>query len=166
MLILNLDRILVRILIFPAIRVNGGFNGKECRPGWGNREETGLVNVQGDPYNPSVLRPKTLRIASDGGQRLMTPVHGNTFVVVPAYNEARQIGPVVRELTAAGYEVVVVDDGSADGTAEAVASLPAHLLRHPVNLGQGAALETGMGERAWGKGQNMSSTSTPTANTA
>ena len=74
----------------------------------------------------------------------MTPAHGDTFVVVPAYNEARQIGRVVRALTAAGYEVVVVDDGSADGTAEAVASLPAHVLRHAVNLGQGAALETGM----------------------
>ena len=51
---------------------------------------------------------------------------------------------MVQALTAAGYKVVVVDDGSADGTAEAVAALPAHVLRHPVNLGQGAALETGM----------------------
>lgn len=66
------------------------------------------------------------------------------FVVVPAYNEASVIGSTVRPLVDAGYSVVVVDDGSTDGTWEAIQHLPVYALRHPINLGQGAALQTGM----------------------
>jgi polyprenyl-phospho-N-acetylgalactosaminyl synthase len=66
------------------------------------------------------------------------------FVVVPAYNEASVIGPTVRPLIDAGFSVVVVDDGSSDGTWEEIQQLPVYGLRHPINLGQGAALQTGM----------------------
>jgi polyprenyl-phospho-N-acetylgalactosaminyl synthase len=66
------------------------------------------------------------------------------FVVVPAYNEASVIGATVRPLIDAGYSVVVVDDGSSDGTWEEIQQLPVYALRHPINLGQGAALQTGM----------------------
>ena len=66
------------------------------------------------------------------------------YVIVPAYNE----GPVIRDtltpLLSLGYTVVLVDDGSQDNTCERVSGLPIHLLRHPINLGQGAALQTGM----------------------
>jgi glycosyltransferase involved in cell wall biosynthesis len=62
---------------------------------------------------------------------------------VPAYNEGRVITDTVERLLAAGYQVVVVDDGSSDETME-VRRLPIVYLRHPVNLGQGAALQTGM----------------------
>jgi polyprenyl-phospho-N-acetylgalactosaminyl synthase len=65
------------------------------------------------------------------------------LVIVPAYNEGRVIMDTVERLLAAGYRVVVVDDGSSDETAE-VRRLPIVYLRHPVNLGQGAALQTGM----------------------
>ena len=65
------------------------------------------------------------------------------MVIVPAFNEGRAVKATVELLLAAGYQVVVVDDGSTDETAE-VRSLPLVYLRHPVNLGQGAALETGM----------------------
>src|SRR6516225_5662106 len=65
------------------------------------------------------------------------------MVIVPAFNEGRAVKATVELLLAAGYQVVVVDDGSTDETAE-VRSLPVVYLRHPVNLGQGAALETGM----------------------
>ena len=65
------------------------------------------------------------------------------LVIVPAYNEGRVITDTVERLLAAGYQVVVVDDGSSDETAE-VGRLPIAYLRHPVNLGQGAALQTGM----------------------
>jgi polyprenyl-phospho-N-acetylgalactosaminyl synthase len=67
-----------------------------------------------------------------------------SVVVVPAYNEALIVGKVVRELAELGYRVVVVDDASTDGTSQAVGDLPITLLRHPINLGQGAALQTGI----------------------
>ncbi len=66
------------------------------------------------------------------------------FVVIAAFNEATCIERVVRELRAEYPNVVVVDDGSADGTFEAVKRCASHALRHVVNRGQGAALQTGI----------------------
>lgn len=68
------------------------------------------------------------------------------WVVIPAYNEQAVLAAVLDELFACnrGFNVVVVDDGSTDATAEIAASAGVHLLRHPVNLGQGAALATGI----------------------
>jgi glycosyltransferase involved in cell wall biosynthesis len=66
------------------------------------------------------------------------------FVVVPAYNEARQLRNTLTPLIAHGYSVVVVDDCSTDNTADTIQDLPIYYLRHPINLGQGAALQTGM----------------------
>ena len=63
---------------------------------------------------------------------------------MPAYNEASVIASTVRPLVEAGFSVVIVDDGSSDGTWEAIQQLPVYCLRHPINLGQGAALQTGM----------------------
>ncbi|MEO8034819.1 MAG: glycosyltransferase family 2 protein, partial [Acidobacteriota bacterium] len=68
----------------------------------------------------------------------------NTFVVVPAYNEAGSIGTVVAELVASYPNVVVVDDGSSDGTLETARQAGATVLRHVINRGQGAALQTGI----------------------
>jgi glycosyltransferase involved in cell wall biosynthesis len=65
------------------------------------------------------------------------------MVIVPAYNEGSVIQVTVRDLLRAGHEVVVVDDGSQDETS-AVRELPVVYVRHAVNLGQGAALQTGM----------------------
>jgi glycosyltransferase involved in cell wall biosynthesis len=66
------------------------------------------------------------------------------FVVVPAYNEAAMIGTVVRRLRADWPNIVVVDDGSKDGTADAAREAGVDVLRHVVNRGQGAALQTGI----------------------
>ncbi len=66
------------------------------------------------------------------------------FVVIPAYREAEALPGVLEELLALGLEIVVVDDGSPDATFDAVEPWPVHLLRHPINLGQGAALQTGI----------------------
>jgi glycosyltransferase involved in cell wall biosynthesis len=66
------------------------------------------------------------------------------WVVCPAYNEARTIGAVLAGLTAAGYQIVIVDDGSSDATCDIAAQHATAVIRHPVNLGQGAALKTGI----------------------
>lgn len=74
----------------------------------------------------------------------MTPASANIWIVMAAYNEATVIGGVIAGLRAAGYSVVAVDDGSRDGTPEAAAAAGAHVVQHPINLGQGAALQTGI----------------------
>lgn len=67
------------------------------------------------------------------------------FVVIPCYNESPEVlCGVVESLLGCGYEVVVVDDGSERAASAAVSGLAVHSLRHAVNLGQGAALQTGM----------------------
>jgi glycosyltransferase involved in cell wall biosynthesis len=71
-------------------------------------------------------------------------IHGGISVVMPAYNEAEAVGPVVAALVARGHRVIVVDDGSRDATADAARRNGAVVLRHAVNRGQGAALQTGI----------------------
>ena len=66
------------------------------------------------------------------------------FIVIAAYNEATTIGEVVTALLKQYDKVVVVDDGSTDGTYDALKGLRVHRLRHLVNRGQGAALQTGL----------------------
>lgn len=66
------------------------------------------------------------------------------WIIVPAFNESQVIGDVVADLRSVFANVVVVDDGSRDGTAEAALRAGAHVVPHPVNLGQGAAIQTGV----------------------
>jgi len=66
------------------------------------------------------------------------------WVVVTAFNEASVIADVITGLRAAGYQAVVVDDASTDATARIAEAAGAHVLCHPINLGQGAALQTGI----------------------
>lgn len=66
------------------------------------------------------------------------------WIIVPAFNEAQVIGDVVADLRAVFAHVVCVDDGSRDDTAEAALRAGAHVVSHPVNLGQGAAIQTGV----------------------
>jgi glycosyltransferase involved in cell wall biosynthesis len=68
----------------------------------------------------------------------------NIFIIIPAYNEATVIRETLKPLVAGGYRIVVVDDGSTDGTCAAIRSLPVTVIEHSINLGQGAALQTGM----------------------
>lgn len=67
----------------------------------------------------------------------------DTWVVIPLYNEEKVIGDVVAGVRTAFPQVVCVDDGSKDRSAEVAAKAGARVVRHPVNLGQGAALQTG-----------------------
>ena len=71
-------------------------------------------------------------------------------VIIPAYNEADSIRDVVREVRSVmdtsglAYELIVVDDGSTDGTSAALGGLDVVLMTHPENKGYGASLKTGI----------------------
>src|SRR5436190_19240941 len=66
------------------------------------------------------------------------------WVVVPAYSEAPVIAPVITQLIKLNYSVLIVDDGSTDWSGQIAALAGARVVTHPVNLGQGAALQTGI----------------------
>ncbi|MCW2690452.1 MAG: glycosyl transferase [Mycobacterium sp.] len=68
----------------------------------------------------------------------------DVWIVVPAFNEASVIGDVIADIRSVFEHVVCVDDGSRDGTADIALRAGAHVVRHPVNLGQGAAIQTGV----------------------
>jgi glycosyltransferase involved in cell wall biosynthesis len=68
-------------------------------------------------------------------------------IVVPAFNEAKSLAQVlgkVHALKLPQAEIIVVDDGSSDGTAEVALSAGANVVRHPYNIGNGAAVKSGM----------------------
>jgi glycosyltransferase involved in cell wall biosynthesis len=68
-------------------------------------------------------------------------------IILPAYNEADGLPVVLTELYSVldpGYDVIVVDDGSADGTAEIARRFPCRLIQHSENRGKGAAVRTGL----------------------
>jgi glycosyltransferase involved in cell wall biosynthesis len=69
-----------------------------------------------------------------------------TSIVIPAFNEAASIGPVVRDLAAAARwrEILVVDDGSTDDTGARAQAAGARVIRHPYNKGNGAAVKSGI----------------------
>jgi polyprenyl-phospho-N-acetylgalactosaminyl synthase len=89
------------------------------------------------------LRAATAGPRPAAGPRLAVPP--DTWVVIPAYNEGDVLGAVLQRVLTVCPNVVVVDDGSPDHTAAAAIAHPVHLLRHAINLGQGAALQTGLG---------------------
>jgi glycosyltransferase involved in cell wall biosynthesis len=66
------------------------------------------------------------------------------FVVIPAYNEAERIGPVLRGVKKFTKNILVVDDGSKDKTSEIAKKAGVRVLRHRLNLGKGAAMKTGV----------------------
>lgn len=68
----------------------------------------------------------------------------DTWVVIPLYNEESVIGTVIADLLPHFSRIVCVDDGSTDGSAAVAERAGARVLRHPTNLGQGAALQTGI----------------------
>src|SRR5690606_22183560 len=91
-------------------------------------------------------RPSGARLRTGGGYMKIT-------AMLPAYNEERDLpGLLVRIRLAltgwADYQVLVVDDGSIDRTAEivrdAARDMPVTLIQHPVNMGLGAAIRTGL----------------------
>jgi glycosyltransferase involved in cell wall biosynthesis len=89
-------------------------------------------------------------VASEAVQTLSSPVEERSaarrrLAIVPALNEEASVARVVAEIRAAdpGFEVVVVDDGSLDRTAEVAEAAGARVLKLPYNLGIGGAVQTG-----------------------
>lgn len=70
----------------------------------------------------------------------------STSIVIPAFNEEPAVGPLVTALREGGNwrEIIVVDDGSSDATAERAREAGATVVRHPYNKGNGAAVKTGI----------------------
>lgn len=83
-------------------------------------------------------------------QPATTPEFAGVSIIIPAYNEQKGIGKVIDEIhevcSARGleFEIIVVDDGSTDGTVAALADKPVNLLKHPENRGYGASIKTGV----------------------
>jgi glycosyltransferase involved in cell wall biosynthesis len=68
-------------------------------------------------------------------------------IIVPAYNEEKGLPIVLTQLLKIvndGYEILVIDDGSKDGTSEAAKKFPVTLIKHEINKGKGEALKTGL----------------------
>lgn len=76
---------------------------------------------------------------------LVAPSTPRTLIIVPAWNEAKNIGLTVREISRLGerYDVVVIDDGSSDDTGDVAREAGAQVLSLPFNLGVGGAMRTG-----------------------
>ncbi len=66
------------------------------------------------------------------------------YIIIPVFNERQTIKQVVESLLVLGYNIVIVDDGSTDATVDCLNDLPVFYVRHEINLGQGAALQTGI----------------------
>ena len=67
-----------------------------------------------------------------------------TWLIIPCFNEGTVIGDVIRHARETFPNIVAVNDGSSDNSAEEIHKAGAHLVNHPVNLGQGAAIQTGV----------------------
>jgi glycosyltransferase involved in cell wall biosynthesis len=68
-------------------------------------------------------------------------------IVIPVFNEAARLGETlsaIRELHLASSEIIVIDDGSTDGSAEVAMTGGANVVRHPYNIGNGAAIKSGI----------------------
>jgi glycosyltransferase involved in cell wall biosynthesis len=96
---------------------------------------------------------KCVKMHGDGNymnlnlQKNLSPNNKNNkdiFFIVPAFNEASTIEAVINSIIEYGFTPVVIDDCSSDQTANLAFNCGATVIRHPINLGQGAALQTGI----------------------
>ncbi|MBY0441206.1 MAG: glycosyltransferase family 2 protein [Mycobacteriaceae bacterium] len=79
-----------------------------------------------------------------GTVRAIETSYPEVWIIVPAFNEATVIGAVIADVRSVFSNVVCVDDGSSDDTSQIALRQGAYVVRHPVNLGQGAAIQTGI----------------------
>jgi polyprenyl-phospho-N-acetylgalactosaminyl synthase len=71
-------------------------------------------------------------------------MNDDTWLVIPLFNEATVIADVITDARETFSRIVCVDDGSEDGSAAAAEAAGAVVVSHPINLGQGAAIQTGL----------------------
>jgi glycosyltransferase involved in cell wall biosynthesis len=99
------------------------------------------------PNHMNTVRQMPARAATEAAATALVPepADGRMLIVIPAYNEQGRVGTVVRQVLAIvpWADVLVVDDGSKDDTAAEARAAGAHTLVLPLNLGYGAALQTG-----------------------
>ena len=67
----------------------------------------------------------------------------NIYTVIPAHNESKNIGEIIKRTRKFISKIIVVDDGSTDNTYNIAKKSDAIVLKHVINLGKGAALKTG-----------------------
>ena len=76
-----------------------------------------------------------------------TPDGCQVSIVIPAFNEAESLEAVIKKITMLdlpGCEIIVVDDGSTDGSSDVALKAGANVIRHPYNIGNGAAVKSGI----------------------
>lgn len=66
------------------------------------------------------------------------------YFIVPFFNESKVLAATIQKILNKNCKVIAVDDGSMDGSSDSIRSMPVILLKHAFNLGQGAALNTGL----------------------
>lgn len=91
------------------------------------------------PYGTDAVPAESVAPAFAPGE-----LEAATWLVVPLYNEAEVIRDVMSEARRTFPNIVCVDDGSRDRSAVEARAAGVHVVRHPINLGQGAALRTGL----------------------
>jgi len=84
------------------------------------------------------------QVVDEATKEVRAPAGDRVWVVVPAYNEETALRDTLSGVCRHWENVVVVDDGSADGTSDVAARFPVWIVRHALNCGQGAALQTGI----------------------
>jgi glycosyltransferase involved in cell wall biosynthesis len=68
----------------------------------------------------------------------------NVYIIIPVYNEAKIIRQVIEDTLVVFPNIICVDDGSSDASASIISQTKARLVKHPVNIGQGGAIQTGL----------------------
>jgi glycosyltransferase involved in cell wall biosynthesis len=71
-------------------------------------------------------------------------MHKDVWIIIPVYNEGKVVKDVVNNVSKHFSNVVCVNDGSTDNSGEEIKKTDAYYVEHPINLGQGAALQTGL----------------------